>query len=164
MDFWLDDRPGVRHLEDLHLARIVVDALYFFAGERYDLLAFVVMPSHFHWVFQPLASWIKELEEEMGTLEACPTVSARERIQHSVNRHTGLECNRIREASGSFWQRESYDHWVRDDDELERIIRYVEANPVKAGLAATPEDWPFSSAHDRAHMSLKFGEPLVRGK
>ena len=30
--------------------------------------------------------------------------------------------------------------------ELERIIAYVEANPVKAGLVAAPEEWPFSSA------------------
>jgi REP element-mobilizing transposase RayT len=164
MDSWLDDRPGARHLEDPRLARIAVDALYFFAGERYDLLAFVVMPSHFHWVFQPLTSWLNESEEEQGTLETRPMHTPRERIQHSINRHTATECNRIRGASGSFWQRESYHHWVRDGDELERIVRYVEDNPVKAGLAATPADWPFSSAHDRAQLSLKFGEPLMRAK
>jgi putative transposase len=162
-DSWLDDRPAVRHLEDPRLARIVVDALYFFAGRRYDLLAFVVMPSHLHWVFQPLADWVN------GTLETCPTSSnvpasrsPRQRIQHSVNRHTASECNRLRGATGSFWQRESYDHWVRDVDELERIIRYVETNPLKAGLVEAPEDWPFSSAHDRKLFGLEFGEPLVR--
>jgi REP element-mobilizing transposase RayT len=173
-DFWLDDHPAVRHLEDPRLARCVVDALYFFAGQRYDLLAFVVMPSHMHWVFQPLASWVNELKEK-GTLETCPTESGvehvsnapaepspRQRIQHSINRHSALECNRLRGATGSFWQRESYDHWVRDIDELERIIRYVEANPVRSGLVKCPEEWPFSSAHDRKLYGLEFGEPLMR--
>jgi type I restriction enzyme R subunit len=66
-DSWLDHRPAARHLQGPRLAAAVVDALYFFAGQRYDLLAFVVMPSHVHWVFQPLAGWVK------GTLETCPT-------------------------------------------------------------------------------------------
>ena len=45
-------------------------------------------------------------------------------VQHDSNR------------TGQFWQHESYDHWTRDLVELERIIRYIEENPVKAGLGA----------------------------
>jgi REP element-mobilizing transposase RayT len=63
---------------------------------------------------------------------------------------------------GRFWQQESYDHWARDEDELERIIRYVEQNPVKAGLVAKAEDWPFSSARDRMIQGLLFGQRLLR--
>ena len=48
---WLDNEPAVRHLEDPRLARIMVDAFYYYAGQRYDLQAFVVMPSHYHSVF-----------------------------------------------------------------------------------------------------------------
>jgi hypothetical protein len=42
-DDWLDRQPAVRHLEDRELAQIVVNSLYHFAGERYDMLAFVVI-------------------------------------------------------------------------------------------------------------------------
>ncbi len=35
---------------------------------------------------------------------------------------------------------------------------------MKAGLVEAPEDWPFSSAHDRQLFGLEFGEPLVRRK
>ena len=45
-----------------------------------------------------------------------------------------------------FWQDESYDRLVRDEAEFQRITRYIEMNPVKAGLAAKPEDFPWSSA------------------
>ena len=48
-----------------------------------------------------------------------------------------------------FWQHESYDHWVRDDEELERIVAYIAANPVKANLVRQPQDWYFCSSHDR---------------
>ena len=53
------------------------------------------------------------------------------------------------EIDGPFWQPESYDHWVRDADELERIVTYIAANPVKAGLVKQAQDWFFCSAHDR---------------
>ena len=45
-----------------------------------------------------------------------------------------------------FWQDESFDRLVRNDAEFERIVDYIERNPVMAGLAATPEEYPWSSA------------------
>jgi type I restriction enzyme R subunit len=153
---WLDNEPAARQLSDPRLAAAMVDSFFHFAGERYDLLAFVVMPSHIHWVFQPLESWVRD------QIAARRDRSPREHIIHSINRHTALECNRIRGAAGAFWQHESYDHWVRDGDELERIIRYVEGNPVKAGLVKAPEDYRFSSASVRKSLDLEFGCPLVR--
>jgi hypothetical protein len=35
---------------------------------------------------------------------------------------------------------------VRNEREFARIARYIEMNPVHAGFAATPEDFPWSSA------------------
>ena len=46
-----------------------------------------------------------------------------------------------------FWQPESYDHWIRSDEEQARITRYIKNNPVIAGLCARPEDWKWSSAY-----------------
>ena len=155
-EHWLDREPAAQHFNDARLAEIMVDSFFHFAGERYDLLAFVVMPSHIHWVFQPLESWVRN--RSTGRQERSP----REQIVHSVNRHTALQCNRIRGAEGAFWQHESYDHWVRDADELERTIHYIEGNPVKAGLVRTAEEWRFSSAYARKMVGLEFGCPLIR--
>jgi len=82
---------------------------------------------------------------------------------HSINRYTAEECNKLLGKRGAFWQHESYDHWVRDAEELERIILYIEGNPVKAGLVAAPELWPFSSARDRSRTRSEMGIPLLRG-
>jgi putative transposase len=65
----------------------------------------------------------------------------------SIKGFTARECNRLLAQAGMFWQQESYDHVVRDDDELERIIQYVLNNPVKAGLVERPELWRWSSAY-----------------
>jgi REP element-mobilizing transposase RayT len=60
---------------------------------------------------------------------------------------TARKANLILERTGGvFWQDESFDHQVRDEVELERIARYVENNPVSAGLVAYPSDWQWSSA------------------
>lgn len=49
----------------------------------------------------------------------------------------------------SFWQDESFDHWVRSEAELEAVIDYVENNPVKAGLVEEKKLWRWSSAHQK---------------
>ena len=51
-----------------------------------------------------------------------------------------------RKVGTPFWQREYYDHWVRSEKEFFSIVDYIERNPVSAGLAASPEEWPWSSA------------------
>jgi type I restriction enzyme R subunit len=51
-----------------------------------------------------------------------------------------------RGAAQPFWQDESYDHWVRGPEELEKIVSYIEENPVAAGLVERVEDWRWSSA------------------
>jgi putative DNA methylase len=68
---------------------------------------------------------------------------------HSLKSYSAHEANKILNRAGTFWQAESYDHWVRDADELERIIHYIRANPVKAELVQCPEDWYWCSCHDR---------------
>src|SRR4029434_4145892 len=53
-----------------------------------------------------------------------------------------------------FWQAESYDHWVRDDAERERIAAYIENNPVRAGLVDCPANYKWSSAGKSVETSL----------
>lgn len=68
---------------------------------------------------------------------------------HSLKSYTAHRANEILGRSGGFWQHESYDHWVRDEGELERIVEYIGANAVNAGLADRPQGWYWCSAHDR---------------
>ncbi len=125
-----------------------------FAGRRYDLLAYVVMPSHYHWLFRPSPEWVESLADDGRT--------PRQRITYSVNRFTATACNRLKNRRGPFLAKtESYDHWVRDIAELERIIGYIEDNPVKANLAGAADEWLFSSARTRAEKAFPWGVPLL---
>lgn len=154
-EYWLDLQPAARHLEHDALAAEVEKALLNFAGERYAIWAWVVMPSHFHWVFEPLAQWVESLGE------AADQRTPRERIMHSVKRHSSRQCNILRGETGTFWQDESYDHCVKDVDELGRMIDYTELNPEKAKLIASKVDYRFSSASYRQKHGIPIGRPLL---
>jgi type I restriction enzyme R subunit/putative DNA methylase len=69
------------------------------------------------------------------------------RLLQSLKGATARQANLILGRTGeTFWQAESYDHWVRDESEWERIAAYIEGNPVKAGLVQRAEDYRWSSA------------------
>lgn len=158
VDSLLDGDCPVEHLKDDRLAEIVQNAFLHFAGERYRLFAFVVMPSHHHWVFLPDEKWAEELAIRGADKEKPRT--PREVISHSIQSYTSTKCNRILGVSGSFWQTETFDHYARDEAELMRIIHYIEQNPVVAGLAQKAEDYRWSSAHFRKQLKLKPGEAI----
>lgn len=124
---------GPRWLSDSQVTGVVNEALHYRDGREYDLLAFCIMPNHVHLVCTPLM-------REDGTYHALS------RILQSLKRHTARQANRILKRQGSFWQAESYDHFVRDENELDRIVRYVIRNPVKAGLVSDWESWPWTFA------------------
>ena len=156
VDSLLDGMPSVQHLEDDRLAKIVQDAFLYFADERYRLFAFVVMPSHHHWVFLPDEKW----SEDLAAKERPRT--PREAISHNIQSYTGTCCNKVLGATGQFWQWETFDHYARNEDELLRIIHYVEQNPVVAGLASKAANYSWSSAHLRKKLGLKLGDSIPK--
>lgn len=109
-------------------AEAVQNALLYFDGERYALFAWCIMPNHVHVVIMQTEGWPLQ------------------RVVHSWKSYTANEVNRILARTGAVWQREYYDRYMRDDDELSTAIAYVEQNPVKAGFVQNPRDWPWSSA------------------
>ena len=120
--FWLRE-PGV--------AGLAADSMHYRDGRVYVLRAFCIMPNHVHIVFTPLA-------KPDGSYYA---MSA---IMHSLKLHIASEANALLGREGQFWQHESYDHEVRDEAELTRIIEYVLHNPVKAGLARAWQEWQWN--------------------
>jgi REP element-mobilizing transposase RayT len=116
-------------LRDDRVARVVADALLYGESGRhfYQLRAWVVMPNHVHVLLRPNISM--------------PVITRW--LKGSTARQANLILGRTGE---SFWQDESFDHRVRDEVELDRIVRYVEHNPVSASFAKDPRDWAWSSA------------------
>ena len=130
MDRLLDNaRTGPLHLRQPEIAAMVVEAIHYqeSALSHFHLHNYVVMGNHVHLLITPRVEVSK--------------------LMQSLKRFTAKEANRMLNRPGRpFWQDESYDRLVRDEAEFRRIRRYIEMNPVKAGLAATPEEFRWSSA------------------
>lgn len=97
------------------------------------LWAYCLMPNHVHLILAPeradsLASGIAELHQ---------------RYTRRINLREGWR--------GYLWQGR-FASFPLDSTHLAAAARYVELNPVRARLAARPEDWPWSSAP--AHLGL----------
>ena len=122
---------GPRWLGQPEIAKLVWDSMHFLDGSRYALDTFTLMPNHVHAVFTPLAT-------PDGSYHALPA------IMHSLKSYTSGEANKILNRSGQFWFPESFDHSVRDEPELCRIIQYVINNPKKAGLVRDWRDWEWT--------------------
>lgn len=160
VDSILDGEPPITHLADDRLASIVQNAFLHFAEERYHLYAFVVMPSHHHWLFLPKADWAEKFA--LSRLGNNRVRTPRESISHSIQSYTGNQCNRLLEKTGPFWQIETFDHYARDEAEFFRIIQYIQLNPTVAGLVSRAEDYPWSSACLRMKLGLKPGDAIPK--
>jgi len=136
---------GPMFLKDPRVATAVTETLFIAAHKwkLYDLLAWVLMSNHVHVLVQPHK----------------PLCEATRAVKNTSARQANLILGR---TGLPFWQDESYDHWVRDGKELQRIVQYIEWNPVRAGLVERPELWPWSSASnidgqvgDLPHMHIQ---------
>jgi len=146
-------------LKDPCLAEIVREALLHRDGRVYRLDAFCIMPNHVHTVFAPLLTeararqLVERARRATDRRQPTQTNCLRYRlhddgkgsvlavIMQSLKGYTARKCNLALGRSGQFWQHESFDHIIRDQGELVRVIKYVLGNPVKAEMAAHWHDW-----------------------
>lgn len=111
----LDSGYGECLLQNPTHAKIVADCLRHFDGQRYELLAWVVMPNHVHILVRSVES--HDIDK----------------VLHTWKSYTAHEINKALGRSGPLWQNESYDHIVRDPQALWSIANYIIKNPAKAG-------------------------------
>ena len=137
-DNWLDRcEHGPRWLESEDIARIVMDKIQGLHKNRYDLYICCITPNHAHLLFDSL---IVDQGKHKGMSEKYPVTETLRLLKGNTARSCNLSLNR----NGHFWHHESYDHFVRDEQEMERIIKYILNNPVKAGLVKEWSDWKFT--------------------
>ncbi|MCA9179736.1 MAG: hypothetical protein KDB14_35010 [Planctomycetales bacterium] len=149
---YLDTASDIDWLCHPRVASMLRQNLYHHDGVKYVLHAYCIMPNHVHLLLTPspeLATQWGKIDSPMPIGESTDKRSPLAAIMHSLKSYTANRANKILQREGEFWQPESYDHWVRDDDELERIVNYIHANPVAAGLVDRHEDWHWCSCHDR---------------
>jgi len=113
---FLDSGAGACYLQHPVVAEEIAETLRHFDEKRYRLFAWCIMPNHVHVVAKVFPGY--KLSD----------------VMHSWKSFTSKQANKTLALHGTFWQREYYDHLIRDEDEFGRAIRYVAQNPEKAKL------------------------------
>jgi putative DNA methylase len=128
LEKYLDKGHGNAWLRKPCIAQYVEDTLLRFDGERYRLHAWVIMPNHVHILSTPCQGW--SLSSIVQFWKSC----------------TAKYANAILSRSGKFWQEDYFDRYIRDERHFYACLKYIEANPVKAGLCQNKEQWVYGSA------------------
>jgi putative transposase len=102
--------------------------LHYQENSKYHLHEFVVMPNHFHLLVTPIPP--VTLEKSIQFIKGG--------FSHRARKEFGFD--------GEVWQTSFYDRRVRDANEYAAFCHYIHMNPVRRGLAATGEAFPFGSA------------------
>lgn len=152
LEGWLDAGMGSCVLRTSDLARAVVETWMRFDFERYDLIAWVVMPNHVHVL-------IRQYEQApLGKIVQSWKTYTGKRIAEELRRAGA----RRSDDTGPVWMRDYWDRFIRNEDHLQKAIRYIHHNPVKAGLVTEEVQWPWSSAGIYStHAELGLGGPIT---
>lgn len=124
---------GPRWLSQPEIADVVKEAFHYRDGKVFDLHAYCIMPNHVHVVFEPSSK--SDCHSDLLPLN---------KIMQSLKRHTARQANLILGREDAFWQDESYDRVIRNNEEYIQTINYVLENPVKAGLVSQWDKWPWT--------------------
>jgi REP element-mobilizing transposase RayT len=104
---YLDAGHGSCVFKDARLARMVEYALFHFDGERYRLLAWVIMPNHIHVLIETISGYPLH------------------KVVHSWKSFTAQKANKHLKQKGEFWQREYFDRFVRNEEHFNAVVRYI---------------------------------------
>ena len=129
---YLDAGKGECLLGMPGVAEIVANSIKFHAGGKYRLHAWVLMPNHGHLMLTPF-----------------PKMHLPD-IMHSIKSYSAQMANKHLGRTGQFWQHESFDRYIRNRRHFDAVVRYIEMNPVKAGLCSEAKQWKFGSAFEKA--------------
>ncbi len=112
---WLDAGYGSCLLKHPGPKRIIIDALHHFNNIRYRLGPFAIAANHVHVLVAPM----------IGVDLTAVTHSWKSFTAHAINKQLS--------RTGQLWQYESYDHLVRNTEELDRIENYILAHTTQGG-------------------------------
>ncbi len=124
-DHQLDDKPyGDCYLKQEEVALILMNKIMSYDNQYYKLIKCCIMPNHVHMLMDT------SIQLDNNT----PIVQVGKWMQ-LIKGGSSREINKFLSRSGTLWNEESYDHYVRNRDAYFRIKRYIENNPLKAKLS-----------------------------
>ncbi len=113
------------------------EILHRFDGEFYDLICYSIMSNHVH-ILIDTSIQINE-NEYLDTLD--DNFTSLDKIMKRIKAPISRYANTYLNTSGQFWERESFDIYIRNEKMLNNVITYILENPVKANMVEQWDDY-----------------------
>jgi putative DNA methylase len=107
---------------------VVIESMQFLCAQGHTIARWVIMPNHLHLLI---------------TVHPARRLSS---VLRSFKGFTAQRANQVLGTSGPFWFPEYFDRYIRDAEHYSRAVRYIDTNPVRAGLVENAADWKLGSA------------------
>lgn len=108
----------------------------------FEVNAIVLLPDHLHAIWS-LPPGDARYDRRWGWTKK---EFSKQWIAHGGAEQPVSHARKERNERG-IWQRRSWEHTIRDENDFERHFDYIHYNPVKHGYVDCPKDWPHSSFH-----------------
>jgi putative transposase len=110
-----------------------------------EIFAYTIMPNHWHMVLRPIK------DKDLGNFI--------QRLTTTHVRRWHLHRNSV--GSGHLYQGTYKSFPIQDDEHFLTVCRYVEQNPLRAGLVQRAEDWRWSSLRSSITRTTKQGDVVL---
>ena len=144
-DYLCDDNACVMFIEELEKSRRIYS---------FKLWAYVLMPSHVHLLIWP-ENTVYDIAKILSGTKGIMSKRYRSFLQETKRvRHDDFCINKRGKQSFIFWQPGGgFDRNLWNAKAVHNSIKYIENNPVRHRLVASPADWKWSSAYARCHKT-----------
>lgn len=120
--YWLDKGLGSCALANREMAQVVQEAFLHHDGEKYDLLAWSIMPNHVHVL-------IKTEDDLVKIVQSWKSFTGKWALANNKKFNLGIDSD-----ANKFWMPEYWDRFIRDEAHFNNSVRYILNNPAKARL------------------------------
>lgn len=121
-NYWLDKGMGCCALAHREMAQIMQDALFHHNGEKYDLLAWSIMPNHVHVL-------IKAKSDLSKIIQSWKSFTGKWALANNKKYKLGID-----KETDQFWMPEYWDRFIRDEEHFNTTVAYILNNAGKADL------------------------------
>lgn len=129
---WLDNGYGCCALANPVMAQVMLDALQHHDGDRYNLLAWSIMPNHVHVLIKANNSLTK-------IIQSWKSFTGKWALANNKKYNLGIPKD-----AETFWMSEYFDRFIRDEDHFNNAIKYILENPKKGNLPLLSTAWRFT--------------------
>jgi HsdR family type I site-specific deoxyribonuclease len=148
--YWLDKGLGCCALGNREMAQVMQEALLHHNGDKYDLLAWSIMPNHVHVL-------IKASDDLPKIIQSWKSYTGKWALSNNKKFNLGIDKD-----AKQFWMPEYWDRFVRDENHFNTAVRYILNNPVKANLPINHAAYLFRGTQLELHSTQKLHPTQIK--